>query len=356
VIQAITALKPPPGVSPHHPAYRPYTILRGRYVEASSSEDLQEKLAIGRRQFFREQRKAIESIASVLWERRLRLSRATSANYAQILEDELEQLGLQNQTVSLEGILREAMAAVASLAAGRNVSVVLDAWESPEARVDGAVCRQLLISLMASLVQQTLGSSLEVRLGRQGRWAVMGCRIVAPTDSGVEAVLLTPGRLAHHLGGQLTVVPDEQGFLVELRLPVVQDETVAIVDDNPRTLRLFERYLEPYHYRPVLIQNSSRALAEIRALEPDAVVLDIMMRETDGWAILQSLRTDPATRDIPVLVCSVLNDAELAQSLGASAYVRKPVSQAELVRALDQVRQARDSGQGRLHTPPSATA
>ncbi|NPV09637.1 MAG: hybrid sensor histidine kinase/response regulator [Anaerolineae bacterium] len=355
VIQCIGALRPPAGVSPHHPAYRPYNILRGKYVEGSTSEELQARLAIGRRQLFREQRKAIESIASVLWEKRLHQPRSSPANHAEVLRDELEQFGLQDQILALESILREAIGAVSNLAASRGVRISLEVRESPEAIADEAISRQLLISLMASLVQQNNHSDIEVELTSDGRWALLSFRADAAGAGSMETLLLTPGRLAHHLGGQLTVESNDAGFLVQLRLPSVEEETVAIVDDNPRTLRLFERFLEPYHYRPVLIRDSTAALSEIRSLQPEAVILDIMMRDVDGWAILQSLRTDPGTRDIPVLVCSVLNDAELAHSLGASAYIRKPVSQGELVRALDRVRQARGAGPGRPDTPRRAS-
>jgi len=67
---------------------------------------------------------------------------------------------------------------------------------------------------------------------------------------------------------------------------------------------------------------------------PDAVVLDLMMSHVDGWRVLQRLQEDRSLRHIPVAVCSVLNEPELARSLGARAYLRKPVRPAELLECL----------------------
>ena len=61
-----------------------------------------------------------------------------------------------------------------------------------------------------------------------------------------------------------------------------------------------------------------------------------MMPEQDGWETLQALHNDDATRHIPVVVCSVLDDPELAFSLGASGFIAKPVRQEDLLRCLQQ--------------------
>lgn len=354
-MQAIAALRPPAGVSPRDPAYRPYTILRGKYVEGMAGEVVQDRLAIGRRQFFREQQRAIEGIASLLWSKRMGPAVATSDSMGEALSEELAQLGIQSEAFALERVVREAIAATSSLAADRGVHLALAVRGQPEAFADETIARHLLISLFGALVRHCSDCRLEVTLAGEGRWVTLSVAGFAAAAEAAEAgeplaqQLETQQQLAEHMGGQLSADDDDHGQTVCLLLPTGRKDVVAIVDDNPKTLHLFERYLEPYRYQPLLIQDSSRALAEIRAAQADVVVLDIMMRDVDGWRILQSLRTDPGTRHIPVLICSVLNDAELAQSLGAAGYMRKPVSQAELVRALDQARQARDSAPG---TPP----
>ena len=69
----------------------------------------------------------------------------------------------------------------------------------------------------------------------------------------------------------------------------------------------------------------------------EAVILDIMMSDSDGWTLLQHLKLSPKTCTIPVVVCSVLNDPDLGVALGASAYLLKPVSRMDLLRTLRSV-------------------
>ena len=67
---------------------------------------------------------------------------------------------------------------------------------------------------------------------------------------------------------------------------------------------------------------------------PAVIISDVMMPEEDGWEFLASLKQDEQTRDIPFIVCSVLNEPQLAIMMGATAYLPKPVSQQALLNAL----------------------
>ena len=62
--------------------------------------------------------------------------------------------------------------------------------------------------------------------------------------------------------------------------------------------------------------------------------MDVMMPKVDGWELLLSLKAGVETRDIPIIICSVLNEPEMALALGAAAYIPKPVIQGDLLRAL----------------------
>jgi CheY-like chemotaxis protein len=75
----------------------------------------------------------------------------------------------------------------------------------------------------------------------------------------------------------------------------------------------------------------------IEAIPPDVIVLDVMLPDVDGWNLLLDLHEHPATRSIPVIVCSVVREENLAMSLGAALYLSKPVSPRQFIRALDQV-------------------
>lgn len=343
ISQAVAALKPPVAVSPHEPAYRPYGILRHRYLEGMSAEEVQEALAIGRRQYFREQQRAIGAVTAVLWAQRLPEATATTDAGAS-LSDELEQLGVRAQPIDLLRLLQEAIDAIHPLAASRAVAISVRDKSGVRALADEDITRQVMIEVLGAVVQRCHGCFVEAVVAGTQPWAAIGLTIPDPTlAQALEKPLLTAARLCTRMGGSLHVAAAGEQCMVTLRLPSSQEKVIAIVDDNPTTQQLFRRYLEPYSFRVVPIQDGTTALREIRQVQPDAVVLDIMMRDVDGWRILQGLRSDPSTAALPVLVCSVLSDEGLALTIGATAYLRKPVSQTELVRALGRSLQRSDA-------------
>ena len=71
-------------------------------------------------------------------------------------------------------------------------------------------------------------------------------------------------------------------------------------------------------------------------MQPAVILLDVMMHNVDGWQLLSELRHEPATSSIPVIVCTILPVEGMALSLGANAFLQKPVTQQQLLKALDQ--------------------
>jgi CheY-like chemotaxis protein len=109
---------------------------------------------------------------------------------------------------------------------------------------------------------------------------------------------------------------------------------VLVIDDNQATHELFERYLVPHFYEVLHAHTGPEALRLAAQARPDIVILDVMMPSMDGWQVLRELAENPATATIPVVVCSVLNEPELASSLGACGYIKKPVDRLELLATL----------------------
>ena len=81
--------------------------------------------------------------------------------------------------------------------------------------------------------------------------------------------------------------------------------TIAVVDDDRRTLQLLELWLADAGYAPILWSESTTAYAMIRRQRPDLVVLDLHMQAREaGWQILTQVRADPMTAHIPVILCT----------------------------------------------------
>ena len=114
-------------------------------------------------------------------------------------------------------------------------------------------------------------------------------------------------------------------------------KVVLSIDDDPQVISLYERYLNPKGYYIVPLTDPSKAIDRIRELKPFAVTLDIMMPNKDGWAVLSDIKSDPTTRDTPVVICSIIEQEDKGFSLGAADYLLKPVLEDALVRALDRL-------------------
>ena len=114
-------------------------------------------------------------------------------------------------------------------------------------------------------------------------------------------------------------------------------DVVVIEDDRP-SLDLLTAYLSrcgaARHGRP---RWFSRARPPCAASGPTAVFLDIRLPGIDGWAVLEALKADPETRDIPVIVASIVDERARGVALGAAAYLVKPVSRDALLAALSDI-------------------
>jgi PAS domain S-box-containing protein len=114
-------------------------------------------------------------------------------------------------------------------------------------------------------------------------------------------------------------------------------KVVLAIDDDPQVIGLYERYLTPQGYHVLPVTDALQAKEQILKIKPYAITLDIMMPNKDGWSILNELKTDPATQNIPVIICSILEQADRGFSLGAADYLVKPILEEELVNALDRL-------------------
>jgi CheY-like chemotaxis protein len=143
-------------------------------------------------------------------------------------------------------------------------------------------------------------------------------------------------RLVDICGGSLILSGDEEPFGAALILPVLESLPVLVIDDNPDTLQLLQRYTSGTRYRLIGTQDPEEALSLAERVSPQIIVLDVMMPQVDGWEVLGRLRQHPLTQRIPVIVCTILAQEELAFSLGASALVRKPVTRQAFLSALER--------------------
>jgi PAS domain S-box-containing protein len=115
---------------------------------------------------------------------------------------------------------------------------------------------------------------------------------------------------------------------------------ILAIDDDPQVIGLYERYLTPHGYYVVPLTESASATERIRELKPFAITLDIMMPNKDGWSLLAEIKADPDIRDIPVVICSIIDQEEKGYGLGAAGYLLKPILEDDLVHAIETLKPA----------------
>lgn len=128
-------------------------------------------------------------------------------------------------------------------------------------------------------------------------------------------------------------------------LPPESDTHVLIVDDNLQNLELLQAYLEATDSSIALARDGMEALAEVEKRQPDLILLDVMMPKMSGYQVCSKLKADPATRDIPIIMVTALNEiSDVERAIvdsGADDFLTKPVNKLELitrVRSLMRVR------------------
>jgi signal transduction histidine kinase/CheY-like chemotaxis protein len=164
-------------------------------------------------------------------------------------------------------------------------------------------------------------------------------------------------RLAEVLGGSLTVksLPGV-GTTFTLQVPRVHPEVqtlagmverseqlepgvapVLVVEDDRQTLFLYEKYLSRSGFPVLPVRSVEEARSALARVRPVAVVLDVMLEGETTWSFLAELKSQESTRDIPVMVVTVMDREQKARALGADEFWLKPVAEEQLRRKLATV-------------------
>ncbi len=113
---------------------------------------------------------------------------------------------------------------------------------------------------------------------------------------------------------------------------------VLIVEDDDKAAELLQLYMEQNGYRVARATNGESALAQAKSLKPNLISLDIVLPTRNGWEILRELKDEAATRDIPVMVISMVDNRQVSFDLGAVACFVKPVRREELAAKLNDLK------------------
>ena len=112
------------------------------------------------------------------------------------------------------------------------------------------------------------------------------------------------------------------------------------IDDDSGVHDLLRRFLAKYGFHVESAFSGEEGIQLARKLLPDAITLDVLMKGTDGWTVLRTLKGDRQLSGIPVIMLSVLDSRNQGFLLGATEYLSKPIDRARLLEILMRYRLA----------------
>ena len=105
---------------------------------------------------------------------------------------------------------------------------------------------------------------------------------------------------------------------------------VLVIDDDPTVHDLIERFLTKENFQVRTANSGAEGIRLAKSLEPDAITLDVMMPDLDGWSVLAALKADVKTSQIPVIMVTMVDNQNLGYALGAADYIMKPIGKNNL--------------------------
>jgi CheY-like chemotaxis protein len=332
-------------------AARAYAILTYRYVDGLSMQEIADKLALSRRQAYREHRIGLNAVASLLWNRMQERSEEEHPDHdtggdrleaAQVEVARLQQ-AVHPEFLDLQDILEKVTNLLTPLTQQTGVKIEMSSphrW--PAIVADRVILRQTLLNLLSYALDISRGDLVITASRDKEKLLIDVCESSSTirTQSPLSATepdkvsLAVAQALVEVQGGDLETRDHDGLWSARIVLPTSGEKMVLVIDDNTDIVALFERYLGGHQVRVIGVTDGQEGLRLAAELQPHAITLDIMIPNQDGWEILQRLNSSPDTRHIPVVVCSVLNEPRLAMSMGADDYLTKPVKQVELLEVL----------------------
>ncbi len=288
-------------------------------------------------------------------------------------------------------MISEVLATIQPLvAANENVLTVADTSGVGVMHADQMKVRQALFNLLSNAVKFTRSGTITVDAARErmdGReWIVFR---VADTGIGMTAEQLVKlfqdftqadasttrkfggtglglaltRRFCQMMGGDVTVRSEPgEGSVFTIKLPAVvrsadpaplaapasafggtpgladalpaDASCVLVIDDDPVQRDLMQRFLGREGFRVLVAGGGEEGIRLAREMQPDAITLDVMMPDRDGWSVLAELKADPALRGIPVVMLTMVDDPRRGIALGAAEFATKPVNRRRLARLL----------------------
>ncbi len=352
LIDAIRALKPDEDEFPQSSAWRVYDLLNLEYIRQFSRTVVANQLGVSDRQLRRERRTALEVLGNELW-CKYNLDGYPAALPIPLKNDAAIPISAElgwlkdrgaDELVPVSEMLRTVQSLIEPLAAQRQVLIRLqsdpDLNDLPAPML---AIRNIMLTILNAAIPcvetrlgggkieiQTKRANSDLQIGIQYTGGISTIDLDGHSSGGMNAAQ----QLAEFFGVGLTIEQQDKRISIYLRFPMPRPISVLVIDDNSDWLEMLKRYAVGSRYRIVTTQDPELALPLATKVQPAVIFVDVMMPNVDGWQVISRLRHDHAISQTPIIVSSVLPLEQLALSLGVTAFLQKPVTQEQFLRAI----------------------
>ena len=154
---------------------------------------------------------------------------------------------------------------------------------------------------------------------------MLGGRIGLQSEPGVGSTFSLEVPLRYDGPGEAAVVPEVTRLHDPTRFPVL------VLEDNPETVFIYEKYLKGTPFQAIPAATTAEARRIIREVRPVAAVVDIMLGQESAWSLISEVKASATTRGMPVYVVTMVDNRHKAKALGADDFAEKPVARAWLL-------------------------
>jgi len=302
---------------------------------------------------------------------------------------EAGRINLEKESFELGSALAESVEGLRPLADRKSIEMIVSS-DAGAITADRGRLRQIVYNLLSNAIKFTPeGGHISVEgawSGNEAHVAVVDTGVGIAVDdlehvfeefrqvgdlkareAGTGLGLALCRRLAEAHGGRLTVSSElGRGSRFELILPDARSiqaaveaapahaeadgsaSRILVIEDDPGAVRLLRTYLEGEGYDVEVATSGEAGIAAAKRQAPDAIILDVLLPGIDGWEVLRRLKADPGLRDLPVVVATVVDERNVAMSLGAVDYFLKPIKPEALLARLSQYTFTTKVKQGRV--------
>ena len=355
LINAIESMKPTPQT--RHKAYAQaiYDLLLYRYVQQLNQEELAHQFGISVRQLRRQQNQAIFELACLLHnlyhfdelgssEQQIASTlEEPTYNHSDPIVAELDRLqsAFPGAVTDVCLVMKESLSLIEPLARQKQVELICRPSASGLVGIHPVIFQQLLLNLVSMAIWQTSVGKVVIESKMEGEYLTLevSCRIAHSIQNlppEMEKWQRTIQYIVKLSQGRFNLEMDKTRFWAQVMIRFVPPVIVMVIDDNPEMITMMQRFTAETRYQVVGLSEPKRVIEQALQLQPAIIVLDIMMPQVDGLHILTRIKHHPDLEKIPVIVCSVLPQGDLAASLGANDFLQKPIQRDAFITLLDK--------------------